>query len=345
MLQPKVSVIIPVYNLATFLRRCLDSVVRQTLKDIEIICINDGSTDNSSVILREYEKEDDRVLVVDKENGGPGLARNTGIRMARGAYIGFVDGDDRIEPEMYEKMYDAAKKNNADMQICTIRWLDGQGRDLGARCDYDRYLGSRFGDGSAVFNRHDIADEIFVLNRFCWNKIYKRSFLKAHDIFFSSHRQFEDHVFHFLAFIKAERISMIGKPFYHYYKYRPGSLTAGKERPLLLFDAISHVEDVLEDCGVENDLRKRFDKFKIRWAVAIYYMAHRDLKKVYFEQMKSAFCRMDISKNPFVGSGEKFFYVCAQSLPHGLYRCTDMAITLYIHLFDKSLKKVMKPFG
>jgi len=112
-----------------------------------------------------------------------------------------------------------------------------------------------------------------------------------------------------------------------------------------MFDAIAHVEKVLEDGSVENDLQKRFDKFKIRWAVAIYYMAHRDLKKAFFNEMKSAFCGMDIRENRFVGPGEKLFYACARSLPHGLYRCTDAAITIYIHVFNRSLKEVMKPFG
>jgi len=345
MSQPKVSVIIPVYNLELYLRRCLDSVVCQTLKDIEIICVNDGSTDGSPAILREYEGTDSRVRVADQENSGPGLARNTGIRMARGEYIGFVDGDDRVEPEMYEKMYSAAKKNDSDMQVCTIRWLDGDGRDMQLACDYDQYLGGRFGGGSVVFNRHDIADEIFMLNRFCWNKIYKMSFLEAHNIFFSPHRQFEDHVFHFLAFIKAERISMIRKSFYHYYKYRPGSLTARKERPLLLFDAIEHVQQALDEDNVEKELIERFDKFKIRWSTAIYYMAHRDLKEEYFNRMRSVFCGMDISENPFIGHGERFFYLCARSLPHRLYRYTDIGISLYINIFNKRLKNVMRPFG
>jgi len=344
MRQPRVSVIIPVYNLEPYLSRCLDSVVGQTLKDIEVICINDGSTDRSLDILRQYEKEDPRIRIVDKENGGQGLARNIGIEMAEGEYIGFVDGDDRIEADMYERMYSDAKKNDADLQICFVKMLDEEGNDIQYRCDYAQYLGRRFNDAS-VFNRHDIPDEIFRLNRYSVNKIYKRAFLKKNNIFFSLHRQFEDHVFHFMTFIMAERISVTREFFYTYYKYRQGSSTAKKDRPLLLFDVISHVQKTFDDYNVEKALIKRFDNFKIRWSVAVYYMAHRDVKEKYFTMMKSMFGKLDIRGNPYIGPTEKLFYLFVTSMPHGLYRYTDAGITLYIHLFNRSLKKVMKPFG
>ena len=101
--NPKVSIIIPVYNVEQYLPKCLDSIINQTLKDIEIICINDGSIDNSLSILKEYASKDDRIIIIDKENEGQGIARNLGIKKAKGKYIGFVDPDDWVDIQMFEK--------------------------------------------------------------------------------------------------------------------------------------------------------------------------------------------------------------------------------------------------
>ncbi len=113
--MPKVSIIIPVYNVEKYLQRCLDSVVNQTLKDIEIICVNDGSTDNSAIILEEFSKKDERIKIVNQKNGGLSRARNTGLEHSNGDYIGFLDSDDWIDLDYYEKLHDAAERNNCDI--------------------------------------------------------------------------------------------------------------------------------------------------------------------------------------------------------------------------------------
>ena len=113
--MPKVSVIIPIYNTEKYLRKCLDSVCNQTLSDIEIICVNDCSTDNSLEILEEYASKDNRIKLIDfKENKGAAVARNAGIDEAKGEYIGFVDSDDFIDLDFYEKLYNKAVKSGAD---------------------------------------------------------------------------------------------------------------------------------------------------------------------------------------------------------------------------------------
>ena len=117
----KVSIVIPVYNVQKYLHECLDSLINQTLKDIEIICINDGSTDNSLNILKEYALKDSRIKVIDKENEGQGIARNLGIELAQGEFIGFVDPDDWLEPEMLEMMYNQAKVLFSQVVICDYK--------------------------------------------------------------------------------------------------------------------------------------------------------------------------------------------------------------------------------
>ena len=118
MKTPLVSVLIPVYNVEKYLSRCLDSLINQTLTDIEIICVNDGSTDGSLKILKQYQEKDNRIVIVDKKNGGLPSARNAGLDRARGQYVGFVDSDDYVEPSMFETLYKTAKKKNSEVVIC-----------------------------------------------------------------------------------------------------------------------------------------------------------------------------------------------------------------------------------
>ena len=112
--MPKVSIIIPTYNVEAYLKECMDSVTRQTLKDIEIICINDGSTDGSLEILKEYADKDPRIVLVDKENEGYGVGMNIGLDKASGEYIGIVEPDDFVPLNMYEDLYNTAKENDLD---------------------------------------------------------------------------------------------------------------------------------------------------------------------------------------------------------------------------------------
>jgi glycosyltransferase involved in cell wall biosynthesis len=128
MYKPKVSVIIPVYNVESYLCRCLDSVVNQTLREIEIICINDCSTDNSLKILKEYRSKDQRVKLIDfDQNRGVSIARNTGIDAASGEYIGFVDSDDYIDKDFYEVLYGLIKKESADIAAGSVKFIDKRG--------------------------------------------------------------------------------------------------------------------------------------------------------------------------------------------------------------------------
>ncbi len=121
MFEPKVSVVLPVYNVAAYLPKCLESLLNQTLKEIEIICVNDCSPDNSLEILKQYAAKDNRIKIIDQTNTGPGVARNNGIKAATGEYVGFVDPDDWAEPEMFAKMYTAAIEQNADIVECGVK--------------------------------------------------------------------------------------------------------------------------------------------------------------------------------------------------------------------------------
>jgi glycosyltransferase involved in cell wall biosynthesis len=132
----KVSVIIPVYNVEKYIKKSLESVMNQTLKEIEIICVNDGTKDNSRKIIEEYAQKDERIKIIDKENGGLSSARNAGMEIARGEYLGFVDSDDWIEETMYEKLYEKAKADESQMVICAVHKYDDKSKKI---VDDDRY--------------------------------------------------------------------------------------------------------------------------------------------------------------------------------------------------------------
>ena len=182
--MPKVSVIIPVYNAEKYLPKCLDSVVKQTLKDIEILCIDDGSVDNSGKILDKYAKKDKRIRVIHKQNEGLSVTRNLGIKEAKGKYIGFIDADDWISLDFYKKLYNEAEKYDADVSITSI---------------YRAYSAT---DGKNLVDIQDYMQADTLLEKFALaslpednyvvNKIYKTEFLRKNKLYFIPGIYFED---------------------------------------------------------------------------------------------------------------------------------------------------------
>ena len=177
----KVSLIIPVYNVEKYLSKCLDSLVNQTLRDIEIICINDGSTDNSLKILEEYSKNDSRIIVINKENSGPSVARNSGMEIATGEYIGFVDSDDWIDLDYFEKLYNSAVENSADIAVASIiRWR---------KCNQKYRI--KYEEGSIYQNLNEKISACDI-PKICYvcNKLYKSEIIKNKQ--FTPNVYFED---------------------------------------------------------------------------------------------------------------------------------------------------------
>lgn len=198
----KVSVIVPVYNVEKYIEKCLNSLVNQTLKEIEIIMVNDGSPDNSQNIIDKYVKKYPRkVKSYIKENGGQGSARNFGLEKAEGEYIGYVDSDDFIELDMYEKLYNKAKKNDLDIVVCGSYNVTELGNKT---IELDREL---FKDKkkNAFFGRMAV-----------WNKIYKKELLINNKATFRSKLWYEDLDFTLKTLSTAKKVGYVNKPFYNY---------------------------------------------------------------------------------------------------------------------------------
>ena len=218
----KISVIIPVYNVENYLKECLDSVTSQTLEDMEIICIDDGSTDNSSDILKEYSKKDNRIKIITKENGGQATARNLGIKEAQGEYIAFVDSDDFIEPTMFEKLYTKAKDNNLDLAMCKIATYNNQAEEIKDNVWY--YMLGVFRDFEKdIFTHKDTKEFTCKIAVTPYNKIYKTNLLKDNDILFPEGLIFEDEKFFFDVYLRAKKVSIVNEFLYYYRVNRKGS--------------------------------------------------------------------------------------------------------------------------
>ena len=218
----KLSVIIPVYNVENYLKECLDSITNQTVKDIEIICIDDGSTDNSPKILKEYQKKDSRIKIITKENGGQASARNLGIKEAQGEYIAFIDSDDFIEPEMLEKLYTKAMDNNLDIAMCKIATYNNQTKEIKDNVWY--YMLGIFRDfEKEIFNHKDTKEFTCNIAVTPYNKIYKTSLIKDNDILFPEGLIFEDEKFFYDTYLRAKRVSIIPEFLYYYRVNRKGS--------------------------------------------------------------------------------------------------------------------------
>lgn len=198
-----ISVIIPVYQVEKHLRRCLDSVITQTFSDLEIILVNDGSTDSSGKICDEYAEKDSRIKVIHQENQGLSAARNAGLDIAKGDFIGFVDGDDYIEPAMYENLYQAAIENNADITICNFHRVDDSNKTL-------FYSNLKAWTG----NSKDFVKKDGIRYNYVWHKLYKKNLFK--NIRFPVGRQWEDLFIMHDVFWHAEKITIIPYIGYNY---------------------------------------------------------------------------------------------------------------------------------
>ena len=200
----KVSVVIPVYNAQEYLKETLKSIRSQTLSEIEIICVDDGSTDGSVQIIRQQMEEDDRITLLQQENSYAGVARNHGFSQAVGEYVIFWDADDIFDPEALEKMYRKSKDNHADICVCAGQKLM---EDTGKIVLTNVYLQKKFLPEKEVFSKIDIPDHIFSFaTNVPWNKMYRRAFIQEHNLKFQNLRQANDTYFVILSLFYADRI-------------------------------------------------------------------------------------------------------------------------------------------
>ncbi len=220
--QPKVSVIIPVYNVAPYLRECLNSVINQTLWDIEIICVNDGSTDDSPAILGEYRSRDSRIIVINQENRGLSSARNRGLKYAKGKYIYFLDSDDYVDLEVLEKSARVADENDLDAAVFGYNVISESGDRLPHPFKgHEMEASVRFSSGIEYMK---LAKNQGTYMTPVWVTLWRHGFLDENALGFKEGILHEDVLFSFQAYMAAGNIVYIPEKLY-YYRKRPSAIT------------------------------------------------------------------------------------------------------------------------
>ncbi len=238
----KVSVVVPVYNVEKYLTECLDSIINQTLEDIEIICVNDGSTDSSLEILNNYAQKDKRIIVINKANSGYGNTMNIGINASRGEYIGIIESDDFADKNMFEDLYKIAKENDAD--IVKGDWYNYWSKNKFSRKN------NRISPAKAFKLTNSMQDKSLLrINPSVWSAIYKRDFLNKYNIRFleTPGASYQDLAFSFKIFALAQRVILTDKAYLHYRQDNINSSVKSKTKVYCVCDEYDEIDRFLDE--------------------------------------------------------------------------------------------------
>lgn len=294
----KVSAIVSIYNTEKFLEKCIRSIMNQTLKEIEIICINDGSTDNSLEILKKLQKEDNRIIIIDKKNEGLTKARNIGIEKARGEYVSFIDSDDWIEKNMLEKMYFEAQKKELDLVIVGVKII--QNNQLVKIDRNDELLINRIYNGNEYIKLVMNGSSCVV-----WNKLIKKEVITENNIKFNE-KIFFNEDYNFICKL-SEKIKKIKKIEGIYYCYRSGENNGSskvKEKHLSdIIECYKELKIILKDNDKNYLLDRRFIIELGNKLINLNYMK-LDNYEVYLEKYLNF---LKTRKNKFIKFSEYLF--------------------------------------
>ena len=241
--MPKVSVIVPIYNVEKYLEKCINSLLSQTLEDIQIILVNDGSRDNSGNIAREYEKNNkNRIIYVEKENGGLSDARNYGLKYATGDFIAFLDSDDYIEKNAYEEMYNKAIEENADYVECDFIW------EFPNKIRVDKQYPYK--------NKKEMLSFVRVV---AWNKLIKRQLITDNNLEFSKGLRYEDVEFTYKLIPFVNKFAYVDKPFIHYVQREGSIANVQNERTAEIFTVLDNVIEFYKKNNIYEEYRDELE--------------------------------------------------------------------------------------
>lgn len=258
----KVSIIVPIYNVEKYLNKCLDSLINQTLEDIQIILVNDGSVDNSGQIAKQYaQKYKEKILYLEKENGGLSDARNYGIPYATGEYIAFLDSDDYIEKNAYQEMYEKAKEEDSDYVECDFIWEYPNKTKVDKKiiCNYI---------GKDIENQELPANEKILIDRkqmlsfvrvVAWNKLIKRKIIVENNIQFPKGLRYEDVEFTYKLIPHLNKISYVNKPFIHYIQRQNSIVNVQNERTAEIFTILENVINYYKENKIYEEYKTELE--------------------------------------------------------------------------------------
>lgn len=288
-----ISVVVPVYNVENYLFVCLNSILKQTYEDFEVICIDDASTDSSLDILEYFTQKDSRIKVLKNDfNRGPGFSRNRGLEVAQGKYISFLDGDDWLSPNAFEILIKKAENDNLDLLMFKNVVYYEDPHEFGFEKYYDMEFMNKFENN--IFNHFDLdKTKLFEMSNAVWNKFYLKSFLDENNIRFPSENLIhEDNPFFYKAFIHAKKISLINV-YLHNRRRRPNSImTFNDER---VFDNIDLCYSILDTFLENYQLYQYYRKEILNYISSILIIKHDQIE----DQFKEEFFRQsqEVYKN------------------------------------------------
>ncbi len=324
-MSPQISVIIPVYNTEDYLVQCMESIINQTFTDIEIICVNDGSTDNSRNILEKFALKDKRVFVINREkaSGSAALPRNIGLAQARGKYVMFLDSDDYFDVTMLEKLYYHAENMHSDLVVCDNYRISAETGEIGVQYSELNY---KFIPNLKTFSYKDIPDTIFqITNTAPWHKFVLRDLLVATQLKFQLNTPILDDVFFVDALmISAKKISILKDRLVYYRAARPGAQTMSVEKHKeSIYKAFYAVNEYMIEQGIYEDVKKSIQKqalYTMNWWITLVadyevYVSLTELyRNEYFEKLNLINIEWDLPEDAII----KGFYESVMTRKHKL---------------------------
>ena len=291
MSKPKVSIIVPIYNVEKYLKECVDSILNQSLKDIEVILVDDGSPDKCGEIIDKYAKKDRRVVAIHRKNSGYSAAVNKGIDLAKGEYIGIIESDDFIEPDMYEKLYKSAKENNTDVTKGLFYYYNPTLSGAKQNVVYANPSGI---DLRFAPNRPFRAVEwpkIIGFHASIWSAIYKADFIKKIKIPETAGASYQDFPFMCDFLTKARRITVVKKAFVHW-RNEPkqgNSTSAGGKKLLLMAQNTQTGLDIIMASGQYDELKEPFFAHAFWTNIGFFFRIDKKYKKEYYARLRKIF--------------------------------------------------------
>ncbi len=288
MIEPKISVIVPVYNAEPYLRKCLDSIRFQTYTNLEVICIDDGSSDNSCAILEEYAGMDERFKVFKQENSGVSVARNNGIEAATGEYISFVDSDDWCLLTLYQEFVNTLNKIGQDIDIYVFNsavFMDDKNDAFPIRAfelaDWVKH------QSKYTIHTFDDCQKPFTRNMAVTNKIYRREYLLENNILFPPRLKYEDMAFNIISLLNAKSVLLNDDVLYRYRVTDRVTLsTEVVEQVFDVFKIVDIIENEISRLGLYESYKYAFFQFKYNVFVKYYGYCPDKMKESYFNKMK-----------------------------------------------------------
>lgn len=330
----KVSIIMPIFNTERYLKQSLHSVLNQSLKEIEIICVNDGSTDCSLEILREYQKRDSRLKIIDKKNSGYGDSMNVGIENACGEYIGIVEPDDFVKQNMFKSLYKIAKRKDVDIVKSNHIEFDENKEKFIQVCPNIAMYNKKL-------NRKD--NQIFKAVMNTWSGIYRKSFLKKNEILHNTTpgASFQDTGFWFQTMAMAESVCFVNKTFYYHRMDNPNSSINNPNKVYCVCDEFEFIKKELEEKGLFSELKQVYLMEKYKHYIYSFFRINSHYKEKFLQDVIKEFLEVDkeFAKKYFNKVKYQRFLEFIEDKESFYNKYSDQNYPQYINEIENSLEK------